>query len=130
MTSVIPSSHLDLLTKPVFCHFTTLRSDGWPQTNPMWFSWDGVHLRLTGTTTRYKHRNILRNPRVTLCISDPEKPYRYLEVRGSVVDIADDSEGRFFAKLAARYGMRMDGPPGDVADRVVYCIEPDRSSQQ
>lgn len=83
MTSVIPSSHLDLLTKPVFCHFTTLRSDGWPQTNPMWFSWDGVHLRLTGTTTRYKHRNILRDPRVTLCISDPEKPTGTSRCEGS-----------------------------------------------
>ncbi|AND15237.1 PPOX class F420-dependent oxidoreductase [Rathayibacter tritici] len=130
MTTVIPSSHLDLLTKPVFSHFTTLRSDGWPQTNPMWFTWDGTHLRLTGTTTRYKHRNILRDPHVTLCISDPAQPYRYLEVRGVVVDIADDSKGVFFAELADRYALPMDGPPDDVADRVVYVIAPDRATVQ
>lgn len=128
--TVIPESHLDLLERPLFCHLATERADGWPQVNPMWFVWDGTHLRLTGTTTRYKYRNIRANPRIAISINDPGQPYRYLEVRGTVVDIEDDSDGVFFARLAARYALPTDGPPGDVADRIVYVVRPDRTTSQ
>jgi PPOX class probable F420-dependent enzyme len=128
--NVIPESHMDLLDRPLFAHFATSRPDGWPQVNPMWFAWDGVHLKLTGTTIRYKHKNIAHSPKVALSINDPDKPYRYLEVRGTVTGILDDHTGEFFAELAARYGMRFDGPPDDVAHRVVYVIRPDRATFQ
>jgi Pyridoxamine 5'-phosphate oxidase len=36
--SVIPESHADLLTRPLFAHLATNRADGWPQVNPMWFA--------------------------------------------------------------------------------------------
>jgi PPOX class probable F420-dependent enzyme len=128
--NVIPQSHADLLERPLFGHFATSREDGWPQVNPMWFAWDGTHLKLTGTTIRYKYKNIIRDPKVALSINDPDQPYRYLEVRGTVTDILDDHTGRFFAELASRYGMRLDGPPGDAAHRIVYVIRPDRVSFQ
>jgi nitroimidazol reductase NimA-like FMN-containing flavoprotein (pyridoxamine 5'-phosphate oxidase superfamily) len=60
--NIIPESHLDLLERPLFAHFATSREDGWPQVNPMWFAWDGTHLKLTGTTVRYKYKNITRDP--------------------------------------------------------------------
>ncbi|MDN4639423.1 PPOX class F420-dependent oxidoreductase [Agreia sp. PsM10] len=128
--SVIPDSHLDLLTRPLFGHLATERADGWPQVNPMWFTWDGTLLRFTGTTTRYKYTNIMRNPKVTVSVNDPESPYRYLEVRGTVVNIVPDDSGIFFAEIAARYGLPMDGPPSDVLDRVVYVVRPDRTTSQ
>jgi PPOX class probable F420-dependent enzyme len=128
--SVIPDSHTDLLERPLFAHFATSREDGWPQVNPMWFAWDGTYLKLTGTTIRYKYKNITRDPKVALSINDPDEPYRYLEVRGTVTDILDDHTGAFFATLASRYGMRLDGPPGDVAHRIVYVIRPDRATFQ
>ncbi|WP_125776740.1 PPOX class F420-dependent oxidoreductase [Antribacter gilvus] len=128
--SVIPPSHTDLLERPLFAHLATRRADGSPQVNPMWVVWDGTHLRMTGTTVRYKHRNIEAEPRVALSINDPDQPYRYLEVRGTVVDVLDDSSGEFFLSLAARYGMKTDGPPGDVAHRVVYVVRPDHTTSQ
>lgn len=128
--TVIPETHVDLLERPLFAHFGTIREDGWPQVNPMWFAWDGACLRLTGTTTRYKFRNIRANPRVTLSINDPDQPYRYLEIRGTVVDIRPDPDGAFFAHLAHRYRLDMPLPPGDVADRIVYTVHPERSTSQ
>ena len=127
---VIPESHLDLLTRPLFGHFATIRPDGAAQVNPMWFLWDGENLKLTNTTTRRKYRNVSVNPRVALSVIDPTQPYRYLEVRGSVVRIDPDPEGAFFQVLADRYGMAMDGPVADAADRIVFVIRPDRGSAQ
>lgn len=128
--NVIPETHADLLERPLFAHLATLRPDGRPQVNPMWFSWDGQHLRFTNTTTRQKYKNVTAHPEVALSINDPDQPYRYLEVRGVLDRIEDDSSGRLFAELADRYGLAMDGPPGDVAHRVVYVVRPTAVSCQ
>jgi len=128
--TVIPSSHLDMLTRPLYGHLATQRADGWPQVNPMWFQWDGTFLRFSGATSRYKHTNIMANPRVSVSINDPDQPYRYLEVRGTVIDVLPDTTGAFFIELATRYQLPVDGPPGDAADRVIYVVQPERTTSQ
>jgi PPOX class probable F420-dependent enzyme len=122
--SVIPDSHRDLLERPLFAHLATTRPDGTPQVNPMWFSWDGTHLRFTNTTKRRKYRNVGLRPEVAVSVNDPDQPYRYLEVRGAVVRIDPDPDAAFFGELAERYRLAMDGPPGDAPDRVILVIEP------
>jgi PPOX class probable F420-dependent enzyme len=121
---VIPPSHEDLLIRPLFAHLATIRPDGSPQCNPMWFAWDGARLRFTTTTTRRKHRNVTHHAQVAVSVSDPDQPYRYLEVRGDVVRIDPDPGAAFFAELATRYGFPANEPPGDAPDRVVLVVEP------
>jgi PPOX class probable F420-dependent enzyme len=128
--SVIPDSHGDLLERPLFAHLATIRPDGRPQVNPMWFCWDGEHLFFTNTKTRHKYKNVTANPEVAISINDPEQPYRYLEVRGTVERIDGDSSGEFFLTLAERYGMQFDGPPPDAEHRVVYVVKPMAVSHQ
>jgi PPOX class probable F420-dependent enzyme len=128
--SVIPDGYIDLLERPLFGHLGTTRPDGQAQVNPMWFSYDGEFLYFTNTTTRRKFRNVQAEPRVSLSVNDPEQPYRYLEVRGTVERFEPDPDGTFFLQLAARYGFKMDGPPGDAADRVVYVVRPTGASYQ
>ena len=127
---MIPAEYADLLTRPLFGHLATVRPDGTPQANPMWFSWDGTHLRFTNTTTRQKHRNVTAEPRIAMSVNDPDQPYRYLEVRGRVERIEPDPGAEFFAELAKRYGLELDGPPGDAADRVVFVVRPEAVSYQ
>jgi PPOX class probable F420-dependent enzyme len=128
--SVIPDSHADLLDRPLYGHLGTVRPDGQPQVNPMWFSYDGEFLYFTNTKTRQKYRNVAADPRISLSINDPDEPYRYLEVRGRVERIDPDPTAKLFADLAARYGMHLDGPPADAADRVVIVVRPERVSFQ
>ncbi|GIE31903.1 PPOX class F420-dependent enzyme [Actinoplanes italicus] len=128
--SIIPDSHTDLLDRPLFGHLGTVRDDGEPQVNPMWFAFDGEFLRFTNTTTRRKYRNVTAEPRISLSINDPDQPYRYLEVRGVVERIEPDTEGVFFAELANRYRLDMALPPGDVEHRVVYVVRPTAVSYQ
>ncbi|MGC5249026.1 PPOX class F420-dependent oxidoreductase [Gordonia sp. DT219] len=128
--TTIPATHVDLLERPLYAHLATTRPDITPQVNPMWFAWDGERAYFTNTTTRQKYRNVTAHPDVAFSITDPDLPYRYLEVRGVVERIDDDSSGTFFASLAQRYGLTTDGPPGDVADRVVYVVRPTATSHQ
>lgn len=128
--TVVPESHIDLLQRPLYGHLATLRTDGWPQVNPMWFVWDGEHLRFTSTTVRQKYRNVTAHPEVAISVVDPDEPYRYLEVRGTVVRIEPDPTGAFFDTLAKRYGMAMDGPVADAANRVIFVVKPTATSQQ
>ncbi len=127
---MIPETHADLLERPLFAHLGTVRPDGMPQVNPMWFAWDGTFLRFTNTTRRRKFRNVTAEPRVAVSINDPDQPYRYLELRGRVERIEPDPDAAFFGQLAQRYGLELDGPPGDALDRVVFVVRPEATSSQ
>jgi PPOX class probable F420-dependent enzyme len=120
-----PQTHVDLLERPLFAHLATVRPDGSPQVNPMWFLWDGEKrvLKLTHTKERHNYRYIQRDPRVALSIADPDDQYRYLQVRGVVDSIEDDPTGHFFQVLSQRYR----GTAGAVLDRdvrVIFTVRP------
>jgi PPOX class probable F420-dependent enzyme len=120
----VPESHRDLLQRPLIAHLATVRPSGEPQTNPMWFGWDGERIRLTHTRTRQKFRNLQAEPRVALSVTDPADAQRYLEVRGVVEAIEDDAGGRFYRQLRGRYGVDPDAPMPDADVRVVLVIRP------
>ncbi|MEZ7130854.1 PPOX class F420-dependent oxidoreductase [Nonomuraea sp. AD125B] len=126
---VVPESHLDLLERPLFAHLATL-GDGRPHVNPVWTAWDGEFLRFTTTTDRRKHRNVVEDPRVAVSINDPERPYRYLEIRGVVERIEPDPSGDFFDVLARRYGLEYERPVGDAERRVVIVVRPTHTTSQ
>ncbi len=58
------------LSEPRNVILGTIRKDGSPQLNPMWFDWNGAVFYISTTKTRFKYRHILRDPRVTLCIDE------------------------------------------------------------
>jgi PPOX class probable F420-dependent enzyme len=120
-----PASHVDLLEQPVFAHLATVRPDGSPQSSVMWFDWDGEKIRLTHTKTRQKFANLAHEPRIALSMADPKDQYRFLEVRGTVESITDDTaDAAFYASLQRRYGRSYPIPDADV--RVIITIRPDK----
>ena len=78
----IPTSHLDLLTRPIVAVFTTLMPGGQPQSSLVWVDYDGECARVNTTFERQKGRNLRRDPRVSLLVVDPDDTSRYLQVRG------------------------------------------------
>ncbi len=125
----IPDSYRDLLERPLYGHLATVRPDGTAQVNPMWFAFDGENLRFTHTRTRQKFRNLAANPSAAMSVADPDRPYRYLEVRGVLERVEPDPEGRFYQELSTRYGG--DGKaPADAADRVILIVRPTGVSLQ
>jgi PPOX class probable F420-dependent enzyme len=125
----VPSRYRDVLDKKAFAHLGTVMPDGSPQVTPIWFDFDGRYIRINSAKGRMKDKNMRRDPRVALSIIDPDNPYRYLEIRGRVVEITEDGAITHIDSLAKRY-MGVDTypfhQPGVV--RVIYRIEPLRFS--
>jgi PPOX class probable F420-dependent enzyme len=129
MAGVIPEQYLDLFKSRAFANLATLMPDGSPQVTPVWMEFDGTHILVNSARGRQKDRNMKRNPSVSLAISDPRNPYRYLEVRGRVVEIIEAGASEHIDKLAKKYLGVDEYPnraPGEV--RVMYKIEPLRVS--
>jgi PPOX class probable F420-dependent enzyme len=125
MAEQVPEKYSDLFKKKAFANLGTLMQDGSPQVTPVWFDFDGKHLRVNSALGRVKDKNIRRDPRVSLSIQDPENPYRYLEVRGKVVDITQNGADDHINSLSQKYLGNPVYPyrqPGEV--RVLYKIEP------
>jgi PPOX class probable F420-dependent enzyme len=129
MTQVIPESYLDLLEKPAFGNLGTLMKDGNPQVTPVWVDYDGKHVRVNSAKGRVKDINMRRDPHVSIAIQDPANPYRYLEIRGKVVEITESGADDHINKLSKKYLGNPVYPfrkPGEV--RVTYKIEPEKVS--
>jgi len=121
----MPEGVEDLLRSTALAHVATVGPNGEPQNNPVWFDWDGEHLKFSQTKTRQKYRNLNRDPRVALSIVDPENPYRYLEVRGEVAKVEEDPDLDFINAMAKKYMGRDKYPFHQAGDeRVVVFVEP------
>jgi PPOX class probable F420-dependent enzyme len=93
-----------ILHSTQFAHLATIGPSGAPESSPMWFLWDGEYIKFTHTTTRKKYRNVQRDPRVAVSITDVDDPYIGAEFRGRVERIEEDPTGAFYDTLAERYG--------------------------
>jgi PPOX class probable F420-dependent enzyme len=123
--------YADLLAddQKALVHLATVMPSGAPQVTPMWFDYDGKFFRVNSARGRVKDRNMRRNPAVALSIVDPANAYRYLGVRGRVVEITEQGGDAHIDRLAKKYLGQDRYPhrqPGEV--RVIYRIAPERVS--
>jgi len=123
MGDVIPVEFLDLFKKRAFGHLATLMPDGSPQVSPLWVDYDGKYLILNSESGRQKDLNMRRDGRVAVEITDPDDSYRYMLIRGKVVEIteegADDSINAMAVKYSGeKYQHFTDHP------RVIYKVLP------
>jgi PPOX class probable F420-dependent enzyme len=128
--SDIPEGYGDLLESTALAHVATIGPHGEPQNNPVWFDWDGEHVKFSQTKARQKLRNLNRDPRIAFSIVDPENPYRYLEVRGEVARVEEDPNIDFISAMAKKY-MGVDRYPyhRDGDERVVVFVKPRHTTQ-
>ena len=102
----IPASHRDLVECPPVAALTTVMPDGYPQTSVVWCDFDGECVRVSTMRGFQKERNMRRNPRVTLLCYDPANDLRYLEVRGTVVEMTEEGALTHLDGLASKYAGR------------------------
>lgn len=129
MPAAIPDKYADLLNKTAFGNLGTLMPDGRPQVTPVWVDYDAGFVRFNSARGRQKDLNVRRDPRVSVSLMDPENPYRYLEIRGRVVEITEKGADEHIDKLAKKYLGKDKYPfrqPGEV--RVMYKIAPEHVS--
>ena len=130
MSAAIPASHTDLLTpeKKAFASLALITGKGEPHVTPMWFGFDGDHVIFNTARGRVKDRILRRRPVVAFAIVDPADPYRYLQVRGTVVDETEAGAYEQICELRLKYRGDRDYPkrPGEV--RVTYKVRPEHAT--
>lgn len=129
MAAEIPAEYRDLLHKKAFAHLGTVMSDGSPQVTPIWFDYDGTYICINSAKGRWKDKNMRARPKVALEIHDPDNPYRFMQIRGTIVQITEDGADDHIDALTKKYLDQDKYPnrqPGEV--RVIYKIEAERVS--
>ena len=101
----IPENFGDLLSweKKSFAHLALVLRDGTPQCTPLWFDYDGIHVIINSALGRVKDKAMRRTPHVALAISDPDNPYRYIQIRGKVVEITEEGGREIIDHLSEKY---------------------------
>ncbi len=122
----IPNEFLDLLTqKKAFADLATVMPDGSPQVTPVWVDYKDGKILVNTARGRTKDRNMSADSRVALAISDPDNPYRHVQIRGRVTNIVEKGAAEHIDAMAKKYLGKDKYPyhqPGDV--RVIFEIEP------
>ena len=124
----IPERYRDLLTweKRAFAELAVVLKDGTPQVSPVWFDFVDGLLVINTARGRVKDKAMRKHPVVAMSIRDPDDPYRYLLIRGPVVEETEEGGYDSIQDLNLKYhGVRQYKlGPGMV--RVIYKIKPER----
>jgi PPOX class probable F420-dependent enzyme len=122
----IPQSHQDLIKDEIkaYAILSTTMKDGTPQVTPIWFNAQDGFILINSVRGRVKDRNMRKSPQVALVILDPINPYRYVQIRGKVVEITTQGAEAHIHELSRKYtGQDFTIQPGDT--RVKYKIMPE-----
>lgn len=129
MSLSLPENVKNLFAAPNFAHLGTLMADGSPQVSVVWVDVDRDRILVNTAEGRVKPKNVRRDPRVSLSITDAKNPYSSATVRGKVVEITPNGGDAHIDKLAKKY-LGADTYPnrrqGEV--RLIMVIEPSHVS--
>ena len=121
------AKYRDIFDKKTFCYVATVGKDGMPQVTPVWCEFDGTHVVFNTARGRVKDANLARNPKITLAASDPDNPYRYVQVKGRVAEVTEQGADAHIDKMAMKYMGKDRYPgrkPGEV--RMIVKVVPER----
>ncbi|HEX3327204.1 MAG TPA: PPOX class F420-dependent oxidoreductase [Actinomycetota bacterium] len=122
----LPDEYAAILHKNAYAHIATVAADGSPQSNPVWFEWDGSRLLFSTIKSRAKYKNLKARPAVAVSILDPDEPYLCLELRGVAEIDEDPVRGKaFINKMSHKYtGEDFGDRPRE--ERVIVAVRPHR----
>jgi PPOX class probable F420-dependent enzyme len=127
-----------ILTEPVikivkdknFAFLGTIMKDGRPQVSPIWIDIDDNNNIILFNTAqgRIKHKNISRDPRVSLSLVDKNNPYSMVTIQGIVIEQTTIGADEHIDKLAKKY-LNIDRYPSHSPSikRVICKIRPEKT---
>ena len=118
---------LRLLDGKNYAVLATVNPDGSPQTSVMWVSRDGGDLVFSTVQGRVKHRNMLRDPRISVTVIDSAGPENYVELRGRV-SMTPDEGRQVDTRLSWKYDGKDPGEDKPGAVRVVVRMEVEKAT--
>ena len=99
----IPESHLELIDGPYTVALSTVMPDGQPQTTPVWCNRKGDYIFINAMKSFRKEKNMRLNPKVSLLVYDPKNPLHNIEIRGLVIEMAEDGAVEHLDELTRLY---------------------------
>lgn len=124
--SAIPEKFIDLMSKEkkAFLFLALVKQDGTPQVTPVWFDYDGTHIIINTARGRVKDKILKHHPQVAMAIQDPDNAYRYMQIRGTVVEETEVGGYEMICQLNQKYHGNPNYPQRPET-RVTYKILPE-----
>lgn len=128
MAIPLPVDVRELLEAPNYVHLSTLRADGSPRNWVVWVGVEGDHILICTSKAIWKGKDMLRDPRVALSVTDRDNPYRMAAAQGRVVEVRPDEDCRYMDQLSYKYT----GEPFPTRgpDRVCFVIAVEKAAQR
>jgi PPOX class probable F420-dependent enzyme len=89
MAFTLSPATIELLDGRNYAVLATISPDGSPHTSPMWVGRDGDDVVMSTVAGRRKHRNMVRDPRISVTVIDAADGENYVELRGRVTMTPD-----------------------------------------
>jgi PPOX class probable F420-dependent enzyme len=125
---MLPDEVRRLLAGDPIAHLATLMPDGSPHSVPVWVGLEDDRIAFLTSPGSRKARNLARDPRVSISLTEPGKPARMAQIRGHV---AERREGDAAFEVVDRISEKYIGGPYPLReDRVVFLVEPERAWAQ
>ena len=122
MTISLTQPTLALVDGKNYAVLATVNPDGSPQTSVIWVGRDDDGVLFTTVAGRVKHRNMERDPRLSITVIDSADAENYVELRGRVESITPDVGRQIDTQLSWKYDGRDPAPERPGAVRVVVRI--------
>ena len=87
MAIPIPADVRQLLDAPNYVHLSTLRADGSPRNWVVWVGLEDDHILVCTSDAIWKAKDMRRDPRVALSVTDMANPYRMAAIQGRVAEV-------------------------------------------
>lgn len=124
---VVPESHRDLVSNETkaIAYLATTMPDGSPIIAPVWFGVIDGHICVFTGLSSLKAKNMIARPGVAVVFQDPDKVYRYVQVRGKYVKYVEEGARAWLDEVSNRY-MGKDYDDSASSDGVILFIKPER----
>ncbi len=113
---------IEIIEGKNFAYLATSMPDGSPHVSPVWIDRDGDMLLVNTVPGRTKQKNVSRDPRVAISMTQEKNPYRHLFIRGKVIEQTQQGALENINRLAKKY-LGKDYPWND-RNRIILRIEP------
>ena len=109
-----------------FASFATVMRDGSPQVTPVWVDYDAGSIMINTAEGRVKQRNVRRNPKVAVTVTDSANPYTMVTVRGTITEQTNQGADEHIDKMAKKY-LGVDKYPfrAQGEKRILFKIRPE-----
>jgi PPOX class probable F420-dependent enzyme len=124
-TVELPQEARAIFEKKAFVFIGTNGADGYPHVTAVWADIEDGRLAMNTAEGRVKHRNLTRDPRVSVSAVDPDNPYNTIMLKGRV-RMTTEGGDEHIDRLAKKYIGQDPYPwrkPGEVRVKVLLELD-------